>query len=111
MTNHEAHKLLWGSLAKSGSLDKDGTFQKLFPDQDIESAAYQSACFACQEAEDRNKAVRGFAECDCCPVEWSSGDCNCMTEGSEYLDWAKAKSAKERKRCAAKIRDLPWKEK
>ena len=104
MTNHEGHKILWDKLAKTGSLDKDGTFNRLFPDEK-DSAADEAACFACKEADERDT---GDGACNHCPIDW--GDGMCLDQGSLYRNWRHTGLAKERKAIAAKIRDLPWKE-
>jgi hypothetical protein len=58
------------------------------------------ACFACEIA----------GNCSFCPIEWPN-ELICNDSGSLYDDWDKEGDPAERKRLAAEIRDLPWKEK
>jgi len=104
MTNHEGHIKLWDALAKTGSDNKETTFDTLFPDAPDIARTY--ACFACQESSDRDDSV------DCaemCPVQWA-GPKGCYQSDSEFGQWDRAKTPTERKRLAAIIRDLPWRE-
>ena len=105
MTNHEGHVKLWDELARTGSDDKETAFDTFFPDAPDVARAY--ACFACQESSDRDSisdCIKG------CPIQWASPN-GCCRDGSEYKQWDEAVTPDERKRLAAIIRDLPWREK
>jgi hypothetical protein len=105
MTNHECHIKLWDALAKTGSDDKETTFDALFPDAPDIARVY--ACFACQESAYRDDK----AECaEVCPIQWAYPE-GCCRSGSEFMQWDRAETPAERKRLAAIIRDLPWREK
>jgi len=105
MTNKEGHYKLWNELARTGSDDKETTFDTLFPNAPYVASIY--ACFACQELSDRDDD--GYCA-DTCPIQWGNPE-GCCQHGSEYRQWAEAETPAERKRLAAIIRDLPWREK
>jgi hypothetical protein len=106
MTNHEKHIKLWDELAKTGRDDKDVVFYALFPD--APDVARRYSCFACQESCDRNGGVVCCEEK--CPIQWANPE-GCFEKDSEFGQWQEATTPDERKRLAAIIRDLKWKEK
>jgi hypothetical protein len=94
MTNHEKHIMMWDELAITGSGDKGSTkAHALYPTI--------SACYACAEAKERG-------DCDDCPIDWGAEKCDEC--GSPFYEWAFAKTIKTRKKYAAIIRDLVWRE-
>jgi hypothetical protein len=97
MTNHEKHILLWDELARTGSMNKSGTFYKLF------TISRQSGyCWACEDC--------GCA-CSLCPIDWGNGAW-CLDEDTLYDQWCEAtEDIEDRKLLAAQIRDLPWRTK
>jgi len=107
MTNHEGHIKLWNELARTGNRSKTKAFDTLFPE--LDKRIFDLQCFAC--VEDDQKYARGNPEeaaCVYCPITDADG----MTCCNGFFDeWRLAKTKKERKRLAAIIRDLPWKEK
>lgn len=110
MTNHEGHIKLWDELARTGSRDKEDTFERLFPEIGFCEAS-DTCCFACQELYDRYGEER---DCKDCPIVWgNSSDMKsnkiCIRE--EYGKWIFTDDPDDRKRLAAIIRDLPWREK
>jgi len=116
MTNHEGHIELWDELARTGSKEKFTIFNKLFPDAGLDAAV--NACFACAEAKARYKTKHNNY-CRRCPIAWGKKDSKIKSYFCERLNdspfaewkWGEGLSAKEFKRLAAIIRDLPWKEK
>lgn len=101
MTNKEGHYKLWDELARTGEKDKASVFDKLFPDPT--NFAWVYSCYACEESG---------GVCQNCPIEWvSDKQGECCRKGSIYEKWMHSESSDERKRLAAIIRDLPWKEK
>jgi hypothetical protein len=112
MNNHEGHIKLWDELARTGGDldDKFDLFDELFPD--VDDSLVCNACFACIETAKRTTEHNPEADCmDCifCPIDW--GDKYCDSDKSPYSEWDYSDNPKERKRLAAIIRDLPWKEK
>ena len=97
MTNHEKHILLWDELARTGATyeDKGKVFDGLFPKEHA-----INNCWLCEECD---------WECYDCPVGWQKPYCD-MT-GTIYQDWVDSDDIATRKRLAAQIRDLPWREK
>ena len=99
---HELHKELWGWLAETGDAWKSNWpgWQQYRSSND---------CFACEACEE---------DCSECPIDWvgnenyafSYGDRQCCASGSLYEEWDTSKTTYERKKLAAQIRDLPWKE-
>ena len=116
MTNHEGHIKLWNELARTGDKKKFIIFKKLFPNAGRDAAV--NACFACAEAKARYK-TEPSNYCRRCPITWGKKDSKVKSYFCEYLNdspfvewkWGGDCSVKERKRLAAIIRDLPWKEK
>lgn len=108
MTNHEGHIMLWDDLARTGSDDKHGAYDRLFPNNGT-TEADTAACFACQEASDRQKKGKRTRSCiKMCPIQWKGK--GCLGFGAEYELWTLCNDPDERKRLAAIIRDLPWRE-
>jgi hypothetical protein len=113
MTNHEGHIKLWDELARTGTGEetKHKIFSMLFPDvEDI----YRNACFACLDTGDDED---GEPNCDNCPINWKANPSKeydfyvpCERPQSVYKEWATKDAPTERKRLAAIIRDLPWRE-
>jgi hypothetical protein len=56
--------------------------------------------FACETADE---------DCNRCPIEWPGKFC--AVGAGPYCLWERATDPAERKRLAAVIRDLPWREK
>ena len=108
MTNHEGHIKLWDELASTGSRDKQEAFAKLFPDV-TDGHAYDAACFACAEDAERMSWAypNNTVACTLCPIA-DEGRRDCAY--GYYDKWCSARTSWGRKRLAAKIRDLPWKE-
>jgi hypothetical protein len=108
MTNHEGHIKLWDELARTGSDDKYGTYDRLFPNNGT-TEADAAACFACQEVSDRQKKGKKTRSCiKMCPIQWKGK--GCLGFGAEYKRWTLCDDPEERKHLAAIIRDLPWRE-
>jgi len=110
MTNHEGHIKLWNELAKTGSDEKGEAFEAVFGDEITIPFCH---CFACEATLDYTTHDRN---CDLCPIFWRGSrgypeSVPCTRPGSPFDTWCCAKTKKERKRLAAIIRDLPWKEK
>jgi hypothetical protein len=103
MTNHEKHILLWDTLHKTGSDDKDKVFSDLFPEVFI-GVAYDNSCWACNAC---------LFQCEHCPIDWGTGRgrVSCCVENTLYMKWDLSESKDERKLLAAQIRDLPWRTK
>jgi len=106
--NHEGHIMLWDELAKTGENDKAEAFYRIFDEEEV-PICFCFACEACLDGADRH--------CENCPISWGVSDetiylnvIPCTRPGSPYHAWNEAKTKKERKRLAAIIRDLPWKE-
>jgi hypothetical protein len=116
MTNHEKHILLWDKLAKTGAgpKEKDDIFGQLFPDCDPNSSAACNSCWACQEDEDK---ADDCTACLRCPIEWAAPTdepligTRCCVKRSPFIIWSHSEDIDQRKRLAAQIRDLPWREK
>jgi hypothetical protein len=106
MNNHEGHIKLWDELARTGSNNKHTTFNQLFPELVGQGGGYGSSCFACVEDDDRCTSDDDCG-CEYCPI---TDDGNTCADGF-FSEWCRAKTKDERKRLAAIIRDLPWKEK
>lgn len=112
-TNEQLHRELWGWLAETGSKNKYA-----WPGWDaLEDMPYRSVaiainrlCFACQEGNDRDNYLN---KCSHCPLDFGLGYGNCHGEGSLYDKWIYCgdNRIKTLKKLAAKIRDLPWREK
>ena len=112
MTNHEGHIKLWDELARTGGDEKDEAFDTVFNDEIPVPFCF---CFACEASLDIATHDRN---CDLCPISWRgrggprySDSTPCTRLGSPFDAWCSAGTKKERKRLAAIIRDLPWKEK
>jgi hypothetical protein len=109
-TLHDGHIKLWDDLAKSGnksksssSIWKDLTYKHLCTESVI-----RSLCFCCQ--------FRTIDDCKKCPIKWSKEDIiedynSCFySKDSPYFKWFIARTIKTRKKYAAIIRDMKWKE-
>jgi len=110
-TLHDGHKKLWDDLAKSGSLNKKSS--SVWEDTKyihlIDKWIDYAACFCCQY----NDSLNG---CPNCPIEWTKSQNKrnsppCLSESSPYHKWNRSVTAKTRKKYAAIIRDLQWREK
>ena len=100
MTNKERHYKLWDELARTGEEQKQPAFHRVFG-EDIKMPA--DCCFACQECDERGGDV-----CTECPLTPNIKG-NCLD--GLFDRWCDANDREERKRLAALIRDLPWREK
>lgn len=107
MTNKEGHYKLWDELARTGSNNKEETFERLFPKIKY-SKHGGSYCFACIESG-------SYEDCYECPIDWGVDEYDneepCAVSGTLFDLWMRAKDIDIRKYLAAIIRDLPWKEK
>jgi hypothetical protein len=105
---------MWGWLAETGNKSK-----RNWPGFNQIKSQPSNECFACEYVEkvagDYNYSLdrcRLF-----CPIDWGSTEKGsvCEGEGSPYLEWwincIKGGNIKQRREWAAKIRDLPWKDK
>lgn len=109
------HKQMWGWLAETGKRNKGDwpEFKEINPPA--------NTCFACAYADkvlNEKSCDWNVSRCQYCPIDWGSNPkqtCFCEGIGSPYLTWwinsIKGGSPQERKRLAAIIRDLPWKDK
>jgi hypothetical protein len=106
MTNKEGHYKLWDELARTGGRSKRKIFDALFPE--LDTPTFDLQCFACVEDDKKwaNKGCKAEA-CFYCPI--TNADNTCCN--GFFDEWRLAKTKKERKRLAAIIRDLPWREK
>jgi hypothetical protein len=102
MTNHEGHIKLWDELARTGEPSKSKAFNAVFGKDVPRPSDY---CFACQECSERGCLVG----CDECPLAKEPRKKSCLD--GLFDKWCDAIGPEERKRLAAQIRDLPWKEK
>ena len=98
--NHRKHKELWNWCAETGKLKEDYSTLE-------EDMFYWDYCYACKEAEARQK--RMDFKCDCCPIQWANGG-QCWKKGSEFDNWADAETTEERKYWAKKIANKRWRE-
>jgi len=101
MTNKEGHYKLWNELARTGGGSKIVAFHRVFG---VDEPAPSEYCFACQECNERGDKKR----CSECPLT-PNLDTSCLD--GLFNAWCDAYDPDERKRLAALIRDLPWKEK
>ena len=101
MTNHEGHIKLWDELARTGNRSKISAFDHVFGEDVPAPSEY---CFACQENDSRRDDDR----CDSCPLTSKDGE---LCLDGLFDAWCDATDPEERKRLAAIIRDLEWKEK
>jgi hypothetical protein len=104
MTNHEKHIMMWDELAETGSPYKQFTRVHI---------CYPSTrtCYACVEANNKRTCyacVEAKNNCEYCPIDW--GTSCCEDKGSPYTKWFFAETTKTRKKYAAIIRDLVWRE-
>jgi hypothetical protein len=99
MTNKEGHYKLWDELARTGGGNKLTAYRHIFGVNTLVPVDY---CFACQECNDRGDE----RHCTECPL---SPDDPCLD--GLFDEWCDADTPEERKRLAAIIRDLPWREK
>lgn len=112
-TNEQLHRELWGWLAETGSKNKAAWpgWEALedMPHRYV-ARAIHCRCFACQEGHDRDKNLE---ECSNCPLDFGCGYGSCQSPGSLYDQWDYCldNRIKTLKKLAAKIRDLPWREK
>ena len=100
MTNHEGHIKLWNELAVTGAKSKIIAFHRVFG-KDVPVPAEH--CFACQE----NDSKRDDDRCNSCPLT-DENTASCLD--GLFDAWCDATDPEERKRLAAIIRDLEWKE-
>lgn len=102
--NHTWHKKLWGYLAEKGIAYKAEAVRK------IGLSSMLHNCSACEYARDKwlENGAKGqsFKRCEYCPLE---GMEDCAYSSAPFYRWLDAESLKERKRCAAVIRDMPVK--
>ena len=93
----EGHRALWDWLAKTGAGDK-----LEWPGwADYVGEAYNN-CFACELI---------VACCPPCPIKWPDEFCVNGDDTGLFDQWELATDTETRKKLAAHIRDLPWKEK
>ena len=103
-TNEQLHRALWRWLAETGK------YKWEWPEWESNGGKIGDVdeyCFACYE---RNVDI-GCK--DLCPIKWpylkyKRGD-ECMQESSPYTAWCNAGTPCIRKKYAAIIAELPWK--
>ena len=108
MSNHEKHIMLWDELARTGGTSKRIAHESV---KELKLMAPPSGyCFACEETI-IDKIDYVFVDCDKCPITWTRDDDNdCCHYNSPYHCWDCSTTKKSRKKYAAIIRDLPWKD-
>jgi len=89
---------LWAWLAETGSNRKEKWPRWKRNGGDVEENDYY--CFCCIVADDI---------CRFCPIDWGN-DLLCFGKETAFGKWRRAKTAKTRKKYAAIIAELPWKE-
>lgn len=95
-TNKELHRALWTWLAKTGK-DKSE-----WPEWEFNGGAIEwtyNNCFACDEC---------YMKCDNCPIDW--GKWCCEEIGTPFRKWESGKTLFTKKKYAAVIAKLPWKD-
>jgi hypothetical protein len=92
------HRELWDWMAKTGG---DLNSKDNWPGWGGYDRKAYSSCFACELACELMCQDRAN-----CPVEWPDGTCH---DGIHAI-WCHERDPAERKRLAAEIRDLPWRE-
>lgn len=111
--NWRGHKLVWGKLAKDGSLSKEDALHALVMDglipSDSEDIAFD--CFACEAEWRTNSAV---CTKKTCPLDWGEeADMKlpCLSDESGlYEEWRFARKRGDEykaQKIAAQIRGLP----
>lgn len=104
-TNEELHRALWRWLAETGSGNKED-----WPEWKHNGGMYVAcaSCFACQEA---NHICGGccLPKDNHCPIKWGKAGRGCHANGSPLVSWFLS-NKDTRKKYAAIIAELPWRE-
>lgn len=100
-TNEELHRALWRWLAETGE-----EYKSKWPGWKSQDFVWHK-CFACESCQ---------CECENCPILWgeppkpeSEYQCE-RNPDSPYYKWDMEEDPEERKRLAAIIAELPWKD-
>jgi hypothetical protein len=105
----ELHYKLWDELAQSGTSYKFET--RTYPKYPAINDCY------CCEVVWENGCLPCTSNASLCPIKWTwktifsklyDNDTPCEYPGTLYTKWKKSLDPEERKRLAAKIRDLSW---
>ena len=100
------HRKLWTWIAESGNCHKDEwPFLVTLTAKEQEYIWNMNICFAC---------IAAGSECDSCPITWTFTEKSsvhpCECKGSIYHNWRMTSNVVDRKRLAATISKLSWKE-
>jgi len=104
-TNEELHRELWGWLAETGT-----RYKREWPGWKS-CGGYDNVCggcFACKEGMMHSKTFGSL--CCHCPIDAGTVPL-CGKDESLYTKWNRSKTIEDRKKYAAIIRDLPWRNK
>ena len=101
--NYRAHKKLWNFLAETGSSNKEEVIHAI--DEELPRIHFCYACSAQYSAFPNSFCIKSL-----CPLDWgifTRYNFPCEQRGGLYGKWTSAKTTEERRKIAARIRDLP----